>query len=81
MRGQHHIKIESQYFESILSGEKRFEIRLNDRKYEVHDVLVMREIDTMREPTGRTLTASITYMSNYEQKPGYVVFGFKLWND
>ena len=32
---EHELKIYPQYFEDVISGKKKFEIRKNDRKYDV----------------------------------------------
>jgi hypothetical protein len=74
----HHIKILTCYFEAVLDGRKRFEIRFNDdRGFNAGDAVVMHEIDKIGE-TGNIASAEITYVTNYQQKEGYVVFGFKL---
>ena len=36
---KHSLKIEPQYLENLLSGKKTAEIRLNDRDYQVGDIL------------------------------------------
>lgn len=77
----HHVKIEEQYYEDIENGLKRFEIRKNDRDYKVDDVIILKEIDGDGNFTRRLHTAAITYISKYKQRPGYIVFGFLLWDD
>ena len=37
----HYLKILKPYLDSIISGHKNFEIRLNDRDYKCGDVLVL----------------------------------------
>lgn len=39
----HELKIESKYFTDILKGIKKFEIRKNDRNYQVGDYLILKE--------------------------------------
>lgn len=73
----HQLKINKDFFEAVYKGVKTFEIRFNDRDYKVLDTVVLNEIDSNRVFTGRSLSATITYISDYEQKPGYVVFGIK----
>lgn len=41
----HHLKCHPPYFEKIVSGTKKFEIRKNDRDFEVGDVLVLQEYE------------------------------------
>ena len=38
-RQHHYIKILPEYYNAIDSGEKSFEVRYNDRNYQVHDIL------------------------------------------
>ena len=35
----HNIKIKKKYYDAVLSGEKTFEIRKNDRDYQVGDII------------------------------------------
>ncbi|MDU7365400.1 DUF3850 domain-containing protein [Clostridium sp.] len=39
----HELKIYPQYFSEVLSGNKTFELRKNDRGFEVGDVLILKE--------------------------------------
>lgn len=39
----HHVKCWPEFFEPIFAGLKTFEIRLNDRDYQVDDLLVLQE--------------------------------------
>jgi len=55
-------KIQKEYFEKILSGEKNFELRLADWECNVGDVLVLREIDENRNYTGRELEKEVAYI-------------------
>lgn len=68
----HELKILPEYFEAVRSGVKTFEIRFNDRGFAVGDELWLREwYDGIF--TGRVFARKITYISDYEQKPGFVV--------
>lgn len=82
---QHEIKTEKQYFERVMSSEKTFEIRRDDRGYQTGDVVVMNEVDrrnsaTLRE-TGRSVRVRIKYVSHYQQKEGWCVWGFEMLSD
>lgn len=77
---KHELKIEKKYFEDVLSGIKKFEIRYNDRNFKVGDTFVLKEIDTNKIYTGRSFQGEITYITNFEQKDNYIVFGFKRSN-
>jgi hypothetical protein len=80
----HELKIHPSFFEQVANGNKPFEIRKNDRDFKLHDVLLLREIEPTRsvhEPTkytGRMKAAKVTYITDFEQKPDYVVMGISL---
>lgn len=84
MQTEHELKCYSQYFQRICSGQKTFEIRKNDRDFQVGDILHLREFD-MKDglpdygPDSRRV--KIVYMTDFEQKEGYVVLGIKLLED
>lgn len=70
----HELKLETSYFDAVLTGRKTFEIRFNDRDYKVDDILVLNEWDRLSEAfTGREVMKRVTYLTNYAQKDGYVV--------
>lgn len=73
----HELKIDELYFEDILSNNKQFEIRYNDRNFKKDDKVILKEINSFRKFTGREIEVKITYLTDYEQKKGYVVFGFE----
>lgn len=56
-------KAYSEAFEKILSGEKKFDIRLNDFEVDEGDVLVLKEIDSERKFTGREIRKKVTSVS------------------
>lgn len=64
--------------EAILNGSKPFEIRRNDRDFQVGDVLMLEEHTPENGYTGRDVSATVTYMTNFEQKENFVVMGIKL---
>ena len=55
-------KIQKEFFDKILSGEKAFELRLADWECNAGDILVLREIDEKRNYTGRTIEKEATYV-------------------
>lgn len=74
----HDLKILPEYFKEVLSGKKPFEIRKNDRNFEVNDLIVLHEYDAERQSyTGRFVKRQITYVTDYAQKGNYVVLGLK----
>ncbi|EIA7337258.1 DUF3850 domain-containing protein [Listeria monocytogenes] len=76
MSKTHELKILSEYFWDIAEGRKTFEIRKNDRDFQVGDILILREWDDM--DTGLYTVVEVVYMTDYEQKDGFVVLGIVL---
>lgn len=72
---EHKLKIKQEYFEPVIQGKKRFEIRKNDRNFKVGDIVVLEEIDENNIYTGDSFKTRITFLTDYQQKDGYVVFG------
>ncbi|MEB8419054.1 DUF3850 domain-containing protein [Enterococcus casseliflavus] len=70
------MKIEPQYFEAIVDKRKQFEIRKNDRNFQVGDQLILKEWNK-EGFTGRSYQSEITYITDYMQKNGYVVLGMR----
>lgn len=59
----HFLKTWPEYFDAIVSGEKRFELRKNDRDYRVGDRLDLAEFDPQGGHfTGREHTVQVTYV-------------------
>ena len=78
---KHELKILPAYFEAVISGEKTFEIRDNsDRGFQKGDIVTLTECTngSMTTATGRQVTREITYVTNYGQTDGMVVFGMKV---
>ena len=83
----HQIKCWQQFFQPLITGQKPFEYRLNDRKYEVGDGLEISETfmdNTNDYFTGRKAYAIITYVldrNKHNTVPvNYVVLGIRLVN-
>lgn len=71
----HDLKTVQPYFDAVYSGAKRFEIRKDDRGgFITGDTLTLREWDGRRY-TGRAITASVTFVTDFAQQPGFVVIG------
>lgn len=71
----HTIKTHCTYFQANRDGIKPFELRKNDRDYQVGDYLYSREYDPeMRDFTGRWQFWKITYTLTGETwlQPGYI---------
>lgn len=77
---EHAIKIKKKYFKAVLSGEKNFEIRKNDRDYQVGDIIHFVPVD---DECGMIIPHNpnaykITYVfhgGEYGLEEGYCVFG------
>jgi ASC-1-like (ASCH) protein len=79
MEVEHELKCHPIYFERIVSGQKTFEVRKNDRNFQVNDILILKEYDPELNnehyyPTN-IYTAKIVYIETYAQQEGYVVLG------
>lgn len=75
-------KVWPDYFESLLAGEKKFEVRIDDFEVEVGDVLRLREYSPGQKKGGYTSrelfkkVAFIFYTKEiFNSKPGFVVLG------
>ncbi len=77
---EHELKCRPEYLFRIISGQKRFEIRKNDRDFQVGDFLVLREFDPDNDAYDE-IRVKVTYITTYEQKEGYVVMGIELEGD
>lgn len=72
------LKIKRDYLDKIVSGEKPFEIRFNDRDYKVGDVLVLRDFD--RDFLEGTAVVEVTYILDKFDglTPGFVAMSIEL---
>jgi hypothetical protein len=76
----HELKILPEFFESVLSGEKKAEIRLADRSFTfcVGDELWLREWTKQSGYTGRNVYREITHVTDLKDyAPGYVMLSMK----
>lgn len=53
-RQYHHLKTETEYYQAIERGKKKFEVRIDDRNYKVGDMVYLSEV-VKGKSTGRTL--------------------------
>ena len=86
MRKMHDLKIEPKYLDDIRKGNKKFEVRLNDRDYKIGDFLYLygREL-TVSEAVKLFYIDSILVRVNYILEGGkhgieenYVVMGISV---
>lgn len=74
----HELKIKAEYANAKLKGVKPFEIRKNDRDFKVGDIIRYHCIDSpIVDGNINVLLFEIIYITDYEQKDGYVVFADK----
>ena len=76
----HELKIEPLYLTQIIGGQKRFEIRKDDRGFKVGDHLRLREWWNEGDPEvsgygARECYVRITYRTEFMQQPGVCVLG------
>jgi len=76
----HKLKIRKEYFLDVLSGAKTFEVRKNDRRFQLKDELTLEEYDGTQGYTGRYIRASISYILDDPEycKAGYVILGIRV---
>ena len=81
----HELKCHPKYLRRVADGSKTFEIRKDDRDYQVGDVLMLKEYDPEKgwpdHGSYDVVCAEITYITGYRQYDGYVVLGIKLLED
>ncbi|WP_157456406.1 DUF3850 domain-containing protein [Carnobacterium maltaromaticum] len=69
----HELKIAPCYYEEVIAYRKTFEIRKNDRNFQVGDRVLLNEyVDGIY--TGNSMLFKITYITDYGQINGYCVF-------
>ncbi|MCK4429035.1 MAG: DUF3850 domain-containing protein [Candidatus Aenigmarchaeota archaeon] len=61
-------KVQQEYFEAVVEGKKRFEVRLADFKCKPGDVLVLKEQkQETKEMTGRKIECEVLYNFNTKE--------------
>ena len=74
----HRLKINKEYLQNLINGRKKSEIRLNDRDYQIGDVLEFDMFNCRHESgwhrTVEPICFSITHIHNgFGLEPDYVV--------
>ena len=79
METEHELKCHPMYFSRIVSGQKTFEVRKNDRNFQVNDILILQEYDPEKgwpdHGSYDVYRAKVIYIETYAQQEGYVVLG------
>jgi hypothetical protein len=80
IRQTHELKIWPGCFAAVKAGNKPFDVRENDRNFQVGDVLTLCEFESESEQyTGQTLTRWVSYVLQggvFGVQPGWCVLGF-----
>lgn len=72
----HKLKTWPKFFHAVRGGWKTFEIRQNDRDFKAGDVLILQCFDPDTNTyNGEEEARRVTYVTSFEQKPGFVVMG------
>ena len=59
----HYLKLVQPLYSDVLSGDKNFELRRNDRDYQVGDLVILQEYDMKKHFfSGREIRVKITYI-------------------
>ena len=77
----HYLKIEKKYFNDVIAERKKFEVRKNDRDYQVNDILSLNEYDKDKQVyTGRHISVKVLYILDDSAflKEGYVVLSIAI---
>ncbi len=84
----HELKIVEPYFLSVFNGNKNFEIRKDDRQFEIEDILLLKEwhnndVDKKFSGfTGRFVFARVSYIlrnvPDFGLKDGFCLMGIKV---
>ncbi|MBE6714847.1 MAG: DUF3850 domain-containing protein [Ruminococcaceae bacterium] len=75
----HALKTLPEFFEAVISGKKKFEVRKCDRPFQVGDLLALNEYDAERKCyTGRSCLVRIDYILCDREycKSSYVIISF-----
>ena len=77
----HNIKLNHHYADAVLSGDKNFEIRYNDRGYQKGDKVVFSVVDdakiVMPHPLNREIYRITYLIHGYGLEKDWCVFGIK----
>ncbi len=79
---EHKLKIKSEHFSAVINKTKTAEIRYNDRNYQVGDILILNEIDSLGNFTGNNCVVIVTHVLDDNQylQAGFVMLSFRMSN-
>ena len=75
----HELKIERAFYDAIVSGDKTFEIRYNDRGFNKGDTLTLRAVhDGLMDYSAREITVEVVYvLSGWGLQQNWVALGIR----
>lgn len=74
----HDLKTWDEFWSDLESGAKTFEIRKDDRNFQVGDILIQKKFNPRTKTfSGEILNFEITYKTTFKQNKGYCVLGIK----
>ncbi|WP_051540277.1 DUF3850 domain-containing protein [Clostridium ihumii] len=76
----HELKIEPKYYNDVISGRKRFEVRKDDRNFKIGDVIKLEEFDEILLYTGRSSLYEVIFKfdgGKYGVEKGYCILSIK----
>lgn len=91
MTQYHELKTDPEVFDAVVAGKKTFEIRLDDRHYQLHDILVLRKMEFTGEEMkggkplnfiGQPFYVYVTYILHgpiYGLGEGWVIMALQPW--
>lgn len=78
-RVHHYLKTETEYYQAVEAGDKKFELRKNDRDFKVGDMLHLEEV-VMGVKTGRMLphmeVKYVLHGGDYGLDPEYAILNW-----
>ena len=79
---KHELKTWPEYFSATINGQKKFELRKNDRNFAVDDILILKEYNpNTKIYTGRSIVSKVNYIlsdTSMGLKEGYVILGIVM---
>lgn len=80
----HYLKIKPEYYKDVECGLKTFELRKNDRNFQVGDILMLIKLDDKGNETDQVTRVKVTYIlkdcPQYGLKDGYAILGIGVEN-
>jgi len=75
---KHYLKTWPKYFVDVKEGRKKFEIREDDRGFQMGDILILQEYDPkIKKYTGEEVSMKVIYITDFAQKEKFVVLGIE----